>query len=143
MHQLPHKHTILYAEDDHDDFFMIHQAFEQNDGATKIHHANNGLEALQYLNEARIAQKLPCLIILDINMPGMDGKETLTRIKQTEAFTNIPVVLFTTSSNEADKLFAKKWKAQFITKPLVYSEVENLAKYFLSLCGSPVSQDAS
>ena len=135
-----HKHTILYAEDDMDDLFLIRQAFEQHDGETEIHHARNGFEALHYLNEAKIANKFPCLIILDMNMPGMDGRETLIRIRQTEDFKNIPTVLFTTSSSEADKLFAQKWKAEFITKPLVYSEFENLARHFDSLCTSKVSQ---
>lgn len=142
MSQLPHKHTILYAEDDLDDLFMIRQAFDQYDGTTEIHHANNGFEALQILNEGRVDHQLPCLIILDINMPGMDGRETLIRIKQSEDFKNIPVVLFTTSSSEVDKLFARKWKAEFITKPLIYSELENLARHFLCLCTSKVSEEA-
>lgn len=135
-----HKHTILYAEDDVDDLFLIQQAFEHHDGVTEIQHAHNGFEALQYLNEATIANKLPCLIVLDINMPGMDGRETLIRIRQSEDLKNIPTVLFSTSSSETDKLFARKWKAEFITKPLVYSEFENLAKHFLALCASKVSQ---
>lgn len=137
-----HKHAILYAEDDHDDLFMVKQAFEQYDGSTALHHVNNGFEALQYLNKARIKNEFPCLIILDINMPGMDGREALIRIKQTEDFKNIPAVLFTTSSSDIDKAFARKWGAEFITKPLIYSELEELAKRFLHLCSSSVSAKA-
>lgn len=137
-----HSHTILYAEDDLDDLFMIRQAFEQYDGTTSLVHANNGFEAVQYLTEAKQNDRLPCLIILDINMPGMDGRESLIRIRQDEKFQNVPVVLFTTSSSEIDKAFARKWKAEFITKPLVYSELESLAKHFISLCTSKVSEKA-
>lgn len=134
-----HKHTILYAEDDLDDLFMIRQAFEQFDGSTGLLHANNGFEALEQLNKAKSEKQLPCLIILDINMPGMNGREALIRIRQSEDFKDIPVVLFTTSSSELDKAFAKKWGAEFITKPLVYSELEQLAKRFVSLCSASVS----
>ena len=137
-----HKHTILYAEDDLDDLFMIRQAFEQFDSNTQLLHANNGFEALEQLNKAKAEKNLPCLIILDINMPGMNGREALIRIRQSEIFKEVPVVLFTTSSSELDKAFAKKWGAEFITKPLVYSELEELAKRFASLCTSSVSARA-
>lgn len=137
-----HKHTILYAEDDLDDLFMIRQAFEQFDGSTQIVHSGNGFEALEQLNKAKANQQLPCLIILDINMPGMNGREALIRIRQSESFKNIPVVLFTTSSSDLDRAFAKKWGAEFITKPLVFSELEMLAKRFVSLCTSSVRERA-
>jgi CheY-like chemotaxis protein len=137
-----HKHTILYAEDDPDDLFMVRQAFEQYDGATALLHVVNGFVALEKLREAKSEGRLPCLVILDINMPGMDGKETLIRIKQSDDLKEIPVVLFTTSSSELDRAFAKKWGAEFITKPLVYSELEVLAHRFLNLCTSAVSQKA-
>lgn len=137
-----HKHTILYAEDDLDDLFMIRQAFEQFDGTTELVHAGNGFEALEQLTEAKKNGRLPCLIILDINMPGMNGREALIRIRQSEEYKNLPVVLFTTSSSELDKAFARKWGAEFITKPLIYSELEELAKRFVTLCTSAVSQKA-
>lgn len=137
-----HKHTILYAEDDLDDLFMIRQAFEQFDGSTQLLHASNGFEAIEQLNQAKMENHLPCLVILDINMPGMNGREALIRIRQSDDFKNIPVVLFTTSSSELDKAFAKKWGAEFITKPLIFSELEALARRFISLCTSSVSARA-
>ena len=122
---------------------MIRQAFEQFDGSTELLHAGNGFEALEKLNQAKFNQSLPCLVILDINMPGMDGREALIRIRQSEDFKNIPVVLFTTSSSELDRAFAKKWGAQFITKPLMYAELEELSRQFLTLCTAAVSAKAS
>jgi CheY-like chemotaxis protein len=142
MSHAVHKHTILYAEDDLDDLFMIRQAFEQFDDATQLVHTGNGFEALEQLNKAKAEKNLPCLIILDINMPGMNGREALIRIRQSDDYKGIPVVLFTTSSSELDKAFAKKWGAEFITKPLVYSELEELAKRFISLCTVTVSERA-
>jgi two-component system response regulator len=68
-------------------------------------------------------------------MPGMDGRQTLIQIKQSEQTKNIPVVLFTTSNSQLDKDFAVKWGADFITKPLKFSEVVNLADDFIDRCG--------
>ena len=138
MHK-PHSHTILYADDDADDIFMVQQAFEKYNDATRLIHASNGFEVITKLNSLRITSTLPCLIILDINMPGMNGKEALIRIKQDGDLQRIPVVLFTTSSSDGDRAFAKKWGAEFITKPLMYAELEELAKSFVSLCGETVS----
>ena len=93
---MPAKHTIFYAEDDLDDLFIVKQAFQTYDGAIKIIHANNGLEALEVLQELCEVDTLPCLILLDINMPGMDGRETLIRIKQHERLKHIPAAMFST-----------------------------------------------
>ena len=140
MSEAAHKHTILYAEDDPDDLFMVQQAFQQYDQEVTLVHAANGFETLEQLRADYSKNSLPCLVILDINMPGMNGKETLIRIKQAEDLQNIPVVLFTTSSSDTDKAFARKWEAPLITKPLMYSELEQLAKTFLALCASEVSE---
>jgi CheY-like chemotaxis protein len=136
------KHTILYAEDDADDLFIVQQAFEKHHGEINVVHAYNGFEAMEYLNQSEVAGSLPCLIILDMNMPGMDGRETLIRIKQSETLKDIPVVIFTTSSSQHDKSFAEKWGAEFITKPLVFSELEELAKSFVSLCNFEIGKRA-
>lgn len=136
------KHTILYAEDDADDLFIVQQAFEKHHGEIELIHAYNGFEAIATLQERAVLGALPCLIILDMNMPGMDGRETLIRIKQSEALKEIPVVIFTTSSSREDKGFAQKWGAEFITKPLVFSELEALAKSFVSLCNFEISKRA-
>lgn len=128
------KHTILYAEDDLDDLFIVKQAFEIYDGDISILHASNGFETMQVMKDLETKEKLPCLIILDINMPGMDGRETLIQLKQHDRYKTIPVVLFTTSSSSLDKAFADKWGAKFITKPLVYAEMEKMVDTFIAFC---------
>lgn len=133
-----HKHIILYAEDDPDDLFLVKQAFEPYENMVRLEHASDGFELLERLGKLKTEERLPCLIILDINMPGMDGREALIRIKQNEEFQKIPAVMFTTSSSETDKAFAKKWDAGFITKPLMYAELEELATTLLSLCMTEV-----
>src|SRR5689334_14585426 len=141
MSSAKHTHTILYAEDDADDLFMVRQAFEQFDNTVELIHAFDGFQAIERLRQTQVHGSLPCLIILDINMPGMDGRETLVHIKQADSYKNIPTVLFTTSSSPADRSFAEKWGARFITKPLIYSELEALAQRFLMLCTQTVSEN--
>jgi CheY-like chemotaxis protein len=136
------KHIILYIEDDLDDVFIVQQAFEAYNESIAVVHASNGLKALEFLNGLSENDLTPCLIILDMNMPGMDGRETLVSLKQSPKFRDIPVVVFTTSSNEPDKEFARRWDAGFITKPIIYSELNNLAKTFVDTCKSEVLKRA-
>ena len=136
---MPTKHTIFYAEDDLDDLFIVKQAFQTYDGSIKIIHAHNGLEALEQLETLTEIDSLPCLILLDINMPGMDGRETLIRIKQHDRLKHIPAAMFSTSSSSLDKEFAAKWNARFFTKPLVYSEMEKMVDTFVALCDHKVA----
>jgi len=136
------KHIILYVEDDLDDVYIVQQAFEQYNDSIAVVNACNGLKALEYLNGLSNNELCPCLIILDMNMPGMDGRETLVALKQSSKLRDIPVVVFTTSSNLPDKEFARKWGAGFITKPIIYAELNTLAKNFVDTCESEVLKRA-
>ncbi|HEX2534364.1 MAG TPA: response regulator [Chitinophagaceae bacterium] len=128
-------HLIVYAEDDMDDLNLVKEAFSRQDGHTAdIIHADNGLRALKLLEEMADKNELPCLIILDINMPVMDGKEALSRIRQHDRLKHIPVTVFTTSNSKMDAMFAHRYGADFITKPLRYAEVEELAMRFIQRC---------
>ena len=135
-----HKHTILYAEDDLDDLFMIQQAFEQFDGSTQILHANDGFEALEQLKKAKENQQPPCLIILDINMPVLNGRDVLKKIKEMPPLASVPVVLFSTSSSTMDKEFAKKYEAGFVTKPLDVSQMEMITELFVEHCRDEIKR---
>ena len=133
------RHTILYAEDDEDDLFMVKKAFERHDHI-KIEHATNGLEAIRLL-ETMIEKNLkPCLIILYINMPVLDGRETLARIKNNDETKNIPIVLFSTSSSQTDKLYADKWGVELFTKPLHYDDLETIALNFVDRCNFEINK---
>jgi DNA-binding response OmpR family regulator len=67
--------------------------------------------------QCSLLNNLPGLIILDLNLPGMDGKKVLREIKSHPVLSHIPVVLFTTSSSELDKIFASKEGVKIFTKP--------------------------
>jgi CheY-like chemotaxis protein len=134
------KHIILYAEDDKDDLELVKDAFSQYSDQIEIHHGQDGREALQVLQSLMANDTAPCLIILDINMPGMDGRQTLIQLKQSEKTRHIPVVMFTTSNSRLDKDFAVKWGADFITKPLKFGEVVSLADDFIRRCNISISK---
>jgi DNA-binding response OmpR family regulator len=134
------KHTIVYAEDDWDDVQFVKDCFKKYDEKIELVHAQNGSEALHVLENLLQEEVRPCLIILDINMPLMDGRQTLVKIKGHEDLKKVPVVMFTTSSSNLDKEFALKWGADFLTKPLRYSEVEGLAEEFVRRCDFEISK---
>ena len=118
------KNTILWADDDTDDLQMMREILIKNNQDFDIREVGNGKEALTYLEQAQAAGNLPCLIILDINMPVLGGKETLATIKNREEFKFIPVVVFTTSESDLDRLFCERYNTQMITKPPSYKTLE-------------------
>ena len=126
--------TILWADDDPDDLLLMKEILFKNSKKHQIKEVNNGREALEYLDHAKQIKKLPCLIILDINMPILDGKETLARIKSNENLSKIPIVVFTTSNSDLDRMFCEKYKVEMITKPPDYKTLESAVNRLLGYC---------
>src|SRR3546814_18181501 len=99
--------TILIADDDSDDRMLTKEAFEENHVVNPIHFVNDGEELMayllkkgQYANKERFPQ--PGMILLDLNMPRKDGREALAEIKSPQVLSRIPVIVLTTSKDEAD-----------------------------------------
>lgn len=130
----PAKTCILYIDDDRDDFEMLSHAIHEIDSAHAILEATNGEEGLAVLNQMKTSGSLPCLIVLDINMPKLDGRQTFVRIKADPDLKNIPIVIFSTSSSEVDKLFFKSKNVEYLTKPYEYTHLVEVAKRLLNLC---------
>jgi CheY-like chemotaxis protein len=133
------KNIVLYADDDPDDQYIVQEAFLQFDASIEVVCLPNGKKAMDYLDKLLAAQLLPCLVILDINMPVQDGKKTLQQIRESELLKNLPVVLFTTSSNPADETFAYQHRAGFITKPTAVNDLQSIASHFISHCRGELS----
>jgi CheY-like chemotaxis protein len=108
---------LLCIEDDADDCTWIEEAASEIDPTIVFVHKANGLEGLTYLKRAREGEELPCLILLDMNMPIMDGRQALKAIKEDPELKNIPIIVFSTSNNKADQLYCDFYGADFITKP--------------------------
>ncbi len=128
------KHVIVYADDDPDDIELVEDAFKRFANNVEVVTFRDASEALSYLNNQTDLDPLPCLVIFDINMPVMSGKDALMRLRQTERYRSVPVVLFTTSSMPVDKSFAHRYDAGFITKPLGYDQMEIITKQFIDHC---------
>ena len=133
------KHTIVYAEDDLDDLFMVQEAFKKH-GQIELVHASNGSKALDILRSMRRSGFLPCLVILDINMPIMDGKEALEKIRGEEGLRKVPVLLFSTSNSPAETDFAAKYNVELVTKPLHFADLESIAQHFVERCNFSINK---
>jgi len=108
--------SILLVDDDKDDQLLFTDAVNEIDPAIICAIAGNGLEALRLLEEK--SPWLPSVVFLDLNMPHMGGMECLAAIKNVPDWTSIPVVIFTTSNNIADREKSLALGASdFITKP--------------------------
>lgn len=125
---------ILWADDDLDDLMLMRDVLQDLGSGYHIAEVHNGQEALNYLQKAKQADELPCLIILDMNMPVLDGKETLARLRKDEAFKEIPVVFFTTSNSQIDKLYCKHNGVEMITKPPQYNNLKEAVHRLVSHC---------
>lgn len=124
------QYIVLYADDDEDDVDLMQEAFSKYSSNMSVVARNDGLEVLNFLKEAAPNKKLPCLVILDINMPRLDGKETLRQLRKIEDYNDVPIVLFTTSSSPEDARFAKKFNAGYLTKPMDANQIELIADEF-------------
>ena len=138
------KNIVLYADDDADDILLVRDAFHHYTRHVELVTVEDGLEALAYLKNISTGHEpLPCLIILDINMPKMDGKEALIKIRAMHQFDDVPAILFTTSSQNRDKDFARKYNAGFITKPIDVTQMEFIARKFIEHCSDKIKKEIS
>ena len=123
------KKLILIAEDDADDRLMINEAFLENNMPAGIVFFENGAELLDYLYsfDENIEHTLPDLILLDLNMPKMDGKAVLSRLKLHNQYKEIPVVILTTSrSKEEETNVLGMGASGFFTKPSSFTELVDI-----------------
>ncbi|MFV5695856.1 response regulator [Flavobacterium sp. LB3P122] len=113
--------NILLVEDDEVDVMNVKRAFSKNNIKNPLFVAGNGVEALEMLNDKIIP--LPKIIILDINMPKMNGIEFLKVLREDETLKNISVFVMTTSNEDSDKIKAYNLNvAGYILKPLSFEK---------------------
>lgn len=127
--------TILIVEDDSDDRELLLDALQSANHSVKVRLAESGVEAMDYLNQQLSAKApLPCLIVLDLNMPYMNGKDTFNKIKGDSNLKDIPIVIFTSSLNPNDKEYYKSYGVELISKPFEYSEMDDIIHRMLNAC---------
>lgn len=136
---------ILLVEDSPTDVLMAREALEYSKILNELHVVEDGVEAVQFLKqEGDYAGKpRPDLILLDLNLPRMDGREVLMEIKKHEALRTIPVVILTTSSDEQDIMSAYKNYANcYVTKPVDFNAFTEVVKSIESFWFSVVTLPA-
>lgn len=126
--------TILMADDDDDDRLLTQDALAESRVLNELHFVEDGVELLEYLErtgkfEDKTLSPRPGLILLDLNMPRMDGREALQAIKANPNLKGIPVVILTTSKQEEDMVKGYDLgAASYITKPVTFDGLVELMK---------------
>jgi CheY-like chemotaxis protein len=122
---------ILYVDDDNDDCIFLAESFANTE--TNLVCACGGEEAISYLNSIN-SESLPSLIILDLNMPKWDGRQTLCYIKAHPSLSSIPVVILSTSNNKTDQeVCVRLGAASYLQKPYYYDGYKEIVKNCLPL----------
>lgn len=126
---------FLYADDDLDDAHIMLE-FMQNIGSDlKVIVHKNGAEVIDFLLSLKSHEVLPCFILLDINMPQMNGFATLKTLKSNKQFRTIPVIMYSTSSSVIDiEKSNQLGAARFCTKPFSLGDIEKMVEEFVDLC---------
>ena len=121
--------AILVVDDSEDDILLLRRAFEHEGVKNDVHICKSGTEALDYLSHV---SALPRLMLLDINMPAMNGFEVLRRVKDHPQWRQIITVIFTTSMRPEDKTQADAIGADsFLTKPMDSDDLRMVVRHFL------------
>ena len=130
---LPSK-FILIGEDDADDQEMLKEVFASVDASFIHFFVNNGGEILSALGKLKDDQ-MPCLIVLDYNMPGLNGADILKELGTNERYKHIPRIVWSTSASEKfRKLCLELGAVDYVIKPNNVTDLEKIARYMLSVC---------
>lgn len=108
---------FLLVDDDPDDRMLLKDAIHSVNNSILFAEATDGRSALNYLKDIKDHSRLPSLIVLDINMPVLNGRELLAIIKSESQLKHLPVIVFTTSSYPGDIDYCKQFSVELITKP--------------------------
>jgi CheY-like chemotaxis protein len=124
---------IVFVDDDKDDRLIFSECFRESGCSREFLEFESGIAFLEYLNAAS-PEQLPEMVLLDLNMPVMDGRQILSEIKKTKRFQQIPVIIFTTSNFDKDRTIAYNLGANcFLTKPSTYHEILGITRAIATL----------
>lgn len=145
------KIVLLMADDDEDDRLLAEEAFKESRIRNDVRFVGDGEELMDYLYKRGDYEEpgkapRPGLILLDLNMPKKDGREALEEIKAHESFRHIPVVILTTSRDEADVLRSYNVGANsFIVKPVTFESlvevIRLIGRYWFEIVELPLTDD--
>jgi chemotaxis family two-component system response regulator Rcp1 len=122
---------VLLVEDSPGDVRLMREAFQDANASIRLHVATDGIEAMAFLRHegAHDHAPRPDLILMDLNLPKMDGREVLAQIKEDDLLKTIPTVILTTSDAEVDIVKSYQFHANcYLTKPVQLDMFEALVK---------------
>jgi CheY-like chemotaxis protein len=122
---------VLLVEDSPGDVRLTKEAFREANGEIRLHVASDGLEAMAFLRRegVHLNAPRPDFILLDLNLPMMDGREVLAQIKSDEHLMTIPTIILTTSSAEEDIVRSYQLQANcYLSKPVQLDDFEEVVK---------------
>jgi CheY-like chemotaxis protein len=139
---------VLLVEDNDDDVYLTQRAFKAAKFLVNLHHVNNGRKCMEFLRKQPpyVDAPTPDLILLDLNLPIMDGREVLAEIVKDEALRHLPVVVLTTSyeAEDVQKMYKLRCSS-YITKPVDFEKfaeaVRKLEDYWLTVVVLPTKKD--
>jgi CheY-like chemotaxis protein len=146
------QHPMLIVEDSDEDFEAIQRFVRRSPRAIPMQRCVNGEQALALLSQTVLANapegSSPGLIVLDLNLPGTDGRDILRQIKQDARLSHIPIVVFTTSSNPKDiQDCYNLGVSRYIVKPIDYEQLKRdiqfLIDYWVDITHPPESPEPS
>ncbi|TGE21305.1 response regulator [Hymenobacter aquaticus] len=139
---------ILVVEDSVEDFTALGRAFRKHALPNQLLRCEDGDQALEYLlgygKHANWPQQLPAFVLLDLNLPGTDGRTVLETLKRDARLQSIPVIIFSTSTNNRDIEDCYRLGANsYLTKPIEYAALEEktrlLVRYWLNTSELPLT----
>lgn len=135
---------ILLVEDNENDVMLMRQGFKKAKLVVNLHHVANGEECMAFLRkqDKYAGTPVPDLILLDLNMPKMDGREVLAELVADEKLNHLPVVILTTSSEEQEILKMYKLRcSSYIVKPVDFEQflrvVRTIGEYWFTVVVLP------
>ena len=140
---------ILLVEDNDNDVELTRIGFKKSKLLLNLHHAKDGVECMEFLRKqgAYAGAPRPDLILLDLNMPRMNGQEVLEEIVADESLCNLPVIVLTTSTDDEEILKMYKLRcSSYIAKPVDMEQflrvVQSLADYWFTVVVLPATEGA-
>ena len=126
---------LVVVEDSDEDYFALHRAIQKVCSPTQVVRCVDGDEALDFIRKkadpTELSSQSPAAVLLDLNLPGTDGREVLEQLKQDTRYRSIPIVVFSTSSNPQDIEFCyQKGANGYLVKPMGARKLQELVKAF-------------
>ncbi len=135
MQSISDRKYLIYAEDDLDDREIFEEMMKSINEEIGVVSVDDGSQVLSFLGSLAPADFLPCFILLDINMPVMDGYSTLKALKNSPVYKDITVIMYSTSGPERETDTSLALGAsKFITKPFSVFQLEEMTRDFANFC---------